>query len=267
MNSCLTIQEKLKDLRVEKKMSLEDLAAATGLSKSALGSYESNDYKDISHSAIITLAKYYNVSTDYLLGMTDNRECSHTDLKFDDETVRILSDEKTNTRLLGEIIKHPDFWKFMRDTEIYVDSLAEMQIRNLNSVVATMRSEVQLNGKVPDSEYYMQTMKACEINETDFFDRLISNDIKKITKDIKDAHRRDKETGDENNPLTDIIDAYQEFKKAKDPMKGTLTLLSKQLGISFNKMDPMEIVSLSNIVKRHSSVYRSMVTGKGRGKK
>ena len=43
----LTIQERLKDLRVEWGLTLEQLANETGLSKSALGSYESEDYKDI----------------------------------------------------------------------------------------------------------------------------------------------------------------------------------------------------------------------------
>ena len=40
----LTISEKLKDLRKEKNFSLEELAEKTGLSKSALGSYEVNDF-------------------------------------------------------------------------------------------------------------------------------------------------------------------------------------------------------------------------------
>ena len=42
----LTIQERLKDLRVERGLTLEQLAEQTGLSKSALGSYETEDFKD-----------------------------------------------------------------------------------------------------------------------------------------------------------------------------------------------------------------------------
>lgn len=45
----LTIQERLKDLRVECGLTLEQLAEQTHLSKSALGSYEAEDFKDISH--------------------------------------------------------------------------------------------------------------------------------------------------------------------------------------------------------------------------
>ena len=66
----LTIQERLKDLRVERGLTLEQLAEQTGLSKSALGKYEADDFKDISPFSIVTLAKFYGVSTDYLLGMT-----------------------------------------------------------------------------------------------------------------------------------------------------------------------------------------------------
>ena len=63
----LTIQERLKDLRVERGLTLEQLAEQTHLSKSALGSYEAEDFKDISHYALIKLARFYGVTTDYLL--------------------------------------------------------------------------------------------------------------------------------------------------------------------------------------------------------
>ena len=69
----LTIQEQLKDLRVEWGLTLEQLAEQTGLSKSALGKYEADDFKDISPFSIVTLAKFYGVSTDYLLGMTETK--------------------------------------------------------------------------------------------------------------------------------------------------------------------------------------------------
>ena len=71
MYTKLSIPERLKDLRVvDKHLTLEQLAEQTGLSKSALGKYESDDYKDISPFAIATLAKFYGVSTDYLMGLS-----------------------------------------------------------------------------------------------------------------------------------------------------------------------------------------------------
>ena len=55
----LSIQERLKDLRVERGLTLGAACGADGLSKSALGSYETEDFKDISHYALIRLAKFY----------------------------------------------------------------------------------------------------------------------------------------------------------------------------------------------------------------
>ena len=51
---------------MQKHLTLEELAEQTGLSKSALGKYETDDYKNISPFAIVTLAEFYGVSTDYL---------------------------------------------------------------------------------------------------------------------------------------------------------------------------------------------------------
>ena len=94
MNCKLTLGEKLKDLRTAAGLSLIELEEATGISKSALGSYESDDTKkEITIVPLTTLAKYYGVTTDYLLGMTDNKE-HHLfpvdELGLDDATVEIL---------------------------------------------------------------------------------------------------------------------------------------------------------------------------------
>ena len=46
MQTKLTIGERMKDLRVEKGLTLEALGQQTGLSRSALGNYESGNFKD-----------------------------------------------------------------------------------------------------------------------------------------------------------------------------------------------------------------------------
>ena len=80
MKEGTTIQERLWDLRKEKGLNLEELAAATGLSKSALGSYEKDELKEISHKSLVELAKFYGVSADYILCLTENRNPPNTEL-------------------------------------------------------------------------------------------------------------------------------------------------------------------------------------------
>ena len=43
--------------------------------------YESDDYKDISPFAIATLAKFYGLSTDYLMGVSENKNHPNTELQ------------------------------------------------------------------------------------------------------------------------------------------------------------------------------------------
>ena len=47
MKGATSIQERLWELRKDKGLNLEELSKLTGISKSALGSYEKEDFKEI----------------------------------------------------------------------------------------------------------------------------------------------------------------------------------------------------------------------------
>ncbi len=96
MKCKITLQERLKDLRVAHNLNLEELAKLTDISKSALGNYENDDYKEINHGNLVTLAQFYNVSTDYLLCLTENKNHPNTDL-----TNLHLSDDMVDLLLSG----------------------------------------------------------------------------------------------------------------------------------------------------------------------
>lgn len=62
--------KRLKELRAEKEITQDKLAEETGLSQAALALWESG--KRVPNAlAIITLAKYFGVTADYLLGISD----------------------------------------------------------------------------------------------------------------------------------------------------------------------------------------------------
>ena len=145
MQPKLTIQERLKDLRVERGLTLEQLSAETGISKSALGKYEADDFKDISPFSMVELAKFYGVSTDYLLGLTEQKNHPNTELDalhLGDDAIEVLRTGKFNHRLLSELICHKDFQRFMLDAEIYVDRIADMRIKDMNTVLEATRQIV-----------------------------------------------------------------------------------------------------------------------------
>lgn len=74
---------KLKSLRIEKKLTQKQIADQIGLAISAVSSYESGS-RYPSYDVLVRLAHIFHVSTDYLLGMTDKRNIDVTGL-CDDE--------------------------------------------------------------------------------------------------------------------------------------------------------------------------------------
>ncbi|MDE6355674.1 MAG: helix-turn-helix domain-containing protein [Clostridia bacterium] len=63
-------KERLKELRVDKGLTQKQLAAEIGCVQSAVNNWE-NGNRVPNAMAIITLAKYFKVSADYLLGLED----------------------------------------------------------------------------------------------------------------------------------------------------------------------------------------------------
>lgn len=62
--------ERLKELRIEKGLSIQALAKEVGIGSSCLCRWE-NCQADVKGSQLVVLAKYFGVSVDYLLGMDE----------------------------------------------------------------------------------------------------------------------------------------------------------------------------------------------------
>ena len=80
--------EKLKSLRIEKKLTQKQVADRIGLAISAVSSYESGT-RYPSYDVLVKLARIFHVSTDYLLGMTDKRNIDVTGLN--DNEIELVS--------------------------------------------------------------------------------------------------------------------------------------------------------------------------------
>ncbi len=194
MKTQLSIQERLKDLRVEKGMTLEQLSQQTKIPASTLGSYESDDYKEIPHKNLVVLAKYYEVSTDYLLDLTESRQLGNislSNLHLSDTALTLLKERKINSLLLSELITHEQFRKLMLDLEIYVDGLADMQVKSLNFVVDTGRKRLIKKHNPDEYDLMLNTLKAQHLELNEYFAHIIDDDIHTIIHDIRNAHKGD----------------------------------------------------------------------------
>lgn len=278
------LQEKLRDLRYDNgNQTLEQVSNATGISTTALSTYENDELKDIPHSSIIALAKYYHVSTDYLLGLTENDKEAGTELRklsLDDDTVRLLKSGDVNNRLLCELICHPAFIKFLTDLEIYVDGKAGIQIQSLNAIVDAIRDSIMNDDSdTSESEDHNRTLKMLEtahIEDDAYFFNLLHNDLDMIAKDIRTAHKDDTDTAPDDMIASQINAAIEEVKAINNEDGGTkknlmdllLYYFSKELRMPLDKLSADEKKTLISIFER-SGRYKAELRGmtKGRRKK
>ena len=243
MNIKLTLGERLKDLRVERNLKLETLAEQTGLSKSALSKYESDDVTDLSIYAVTTLAEFYGVTTDYLLGVTENKkrpDAVLSDLHLSDGAVDVLRNGKFNHRLLCELLEHPDFARWMTDLEICVDGLVSDRIRDMNAMVEATRQELEKRYHADTEDLTMRTLKAAQ---------------------IKAAHGNDKTTSDG----AAIEQAKKQLENAQkfegSPLEKKMNVLMGQIGIDYSKLTKEEQMTLLRVFNKSSMLKHRTKAG------
>ena len=253
MQPKLTIQERLKDLRVERGLTLEQLSAETGISKSALGKYEADDFKDISPFSMVALAKFYGVSTDYLLGLTEQKNHPNTELDalhLGDDAIEVLRTGKFNHRLLSELICHKDFQRFMLDAEIYVDRIADMRVNDMNAVLEAVRQMALMKKGGDENDLYLRTLEVAQIREDEYFGSLIADDLKGILRDIRNDHRPDTMTADESSLAAAVQGQLQDainFEGSSEEKKAKALLAT--LGIDYDAITMEQFVNLIEVLK------------------
>lgn len=90
---------RLKELRKERKMLQSDIAKILSVTPQSVSLYEV-DKRDMSTEAILKLADFFNVSTDYLLGRSNVRE----EIKIPAESITVQNDF-TDNEIAQKIIR------------------------------------------------------------------------------------------------------------------------------------------------------------------
>jgi transcriptional regulator with XRE-family HTH domain len=95
----MSIGAVIKNLRKKHKLSREELAKRLDISYWTLSKYE-NDERTPPPEVLIKFSNYFNVSTDYLLGRTDDpQRIKENEIKFTTDIIEFL--EKTDDLHVG----------------------------------------------------------------------------------------------------------------------------------------------------------------------
>ncbi|MDY6367291.1 MAG: helix-turn-helix domain-containing protein [Clostridia bacterium] len=106
--------EKLSELRKEKELSVLELSKLIGFSKSVIYFWE-NGQREPTANAIFILSKFFNVSSDYLLGLEDdlgNKNVSiQANFKLSSDEERLLRAFRSLSELeKGKLIEDAEFY-------------------------------------------------------------------------------------------------------------------------------------------------------------
>lgn len=170
----LTIQEKLKDLRVENGLSLEQLADATGISKSALSSYEVVENREISSFVKKLCPDDYNLQAETLkrISIEEDAFFEHT---LSEDIVRIM--REIRARHLGDIESKAD------------TSIVDRMVATVDEVAGFKGTPLKKFKLIFHKWFGAKDIKLTDNADEQLESALNSELLKPVTSDKKKKHR------------------------------------------------------------------------------
>ena len=104
--------DRVRDLREERGLTRKELAERSGVDESLLGRIENNKNKKVSDEAVQALAKFFSVSTDFLLGLTDIPDRKNYDIEelgLSIQAARNLYTGAVNVQVVNLLLEDPQF--------------------------------------------------------------------------------------------------------------------------------------------------------------
>lgn len=154
-----TVRERLADLMKYHKVSQTDLALKIGCGDSLLSRFLTGKTDKIGDENIIRIARVFNVSTDFLLGVTnvpDRKNYEIDELGLSAQAARNLYTGKVNAQVVNRLLESPRFAELTYILEQYFDDTVAAGYAAQNQMYATLSS---LTRKSVKSDAANQTAK------------------------------------------------------------------------------------------------------------
>lgn len=213
--------------------------------------------------AFSSLAKFYGVSTDYLMGLSENKNHPNTELQalhLSDAMVELLSSGKINNRLLCELATHPNFLRLMVDMEIFIDRIADMRVNQMNLILEATRQTILKEHAPGENDLYMRTLELGQVQENDFYSHILHDDLDNIVRDLREKHIKDKTTADPQPTLDDVKGKFEQVMQKGSNEEILIHEFCNKMKIPFEKISSedfsafLRILSLSKLLKNPNNM-------------
>lgn len=211
---------RITQLREERDWKKTELARRLGISHSQVSRIESGETETLSSDILIRLAEVFDVSADYLLGLTDVRTKKNLDvaqLNISEEAAIQLTSGKLDLEMLSRLLEHKEFAKVLFLMRAYLDNSLEIGNMARNEMIDFMTdmadewciSRPKKQQDVQKGMLELSEQKLCT-HEAEL--EKIKNHFMKILRDVKklDHHELPKQT-----MTASMLNAFREKIRAK----------------------------------------------------
>lgn len=170
------IGERIKHLRTSKKLTQDDVAHALNVKRETVTRWETGA-SDIKTEITILLSKYFNVSADYLLGLTENTSTNISEIGISNKTgfststveniLNLSAEHKTILdKIINELLKSDLLEKFeeLKENNIKLinlyqtDSIYNKLVEDEELTYNTIDNADELNGKFIFKDEYSKLL-------------------------------------------------------------------------------------------------------------
>lgn len=148
-----TIGRRITGLRERRDMTLEELAAKVGVNATTLGRIEKGQTQKVGSDVLTALAREFQVSADYLLGLTDIPDRKNYEigaLGLSAQAVQNLYTGRVNVDVVNRLLEQPKFPLMIAMIAQYLDDTFAAGVAAQNELFDFM-SDILLNAGSPDS--------------------------------------------------------------------------------------------------------------------
>lgn len=239
------IGSRIEELRKDNHWSQKDLAEKISVARSQISRIESGDTKNVGNDILISLAKLFHVSTDYLLGITNISAPKNYDISvlgLSEKAVRRLASGMIDTDIINLLLEHKNFPYLCSLIRSYYDNSLAEGILSRNQIIDLATEPLMKLIKTDPahcaearSDLRFLNSQKLGINEADT--EKIKSIFMGILRDVK------KEINDGVIPstaATDAIVAIQSALPEKPQQKLTVNDISKAVADYAGSIIPMD---------------------------
>lgn len=136
-----TTGRRITGLREREDMTIEELAAKIGINATTLGRIEKGQTQKIGSDVLAAIAQEFNVSADFLLGLTNipgRKNYDVDELGLSVQAVRNLYTRKVNTDVVNRLLEHPRFALLTTMIVQYLDDTFAAGVAVQNQIFSSM---------------------------------------------------------------------------------------------------------------------------------